>query len=67
MRDVSAKLVLSWVQEGLKRCIVPDLWTYDSYGAVRNAFDAGGYPYITRELGPGNQDFFGTCELALSF
>jgi hypothetical protein len=44
------------------------LWTYDLYGPVRNAFDAG--KSITRAsgrgLGPENQDFFGPCEMASS-
>jgi hypothetical protein len=39
------------------------LWTYDLYGHVRNAFDAG--KSITRASGrglsPGNRDFFGRC------
>ncbi len=66
MRDASAKLVLSWVQEGWRGGLSRNgyLWTFDLDGAVRNAFDAGSYSYITRELGPGNQYFFGTCEMA---
>jgi hypothetical protein len=45
-----------------------NLRTYDFYGPVCNAFDAG--KSITRAsgrgLGPGNQDFFGPCEMASS-
>ncbi len=41
------------------------LRTYDLYGTVCNAFDAG--KSITRAsgrgLGPGNQEFFGPCEM----
>jgi hypothetical protein len=44
------------------------LWTYNLYGPIRNAIDAG--KSITRAsgrgLGPGNRDFFGPCEIALS-
>ncbi len=44
------------------------LRTYDLYVPVCNAFDAG--KSITRAsgrgLGPGNQDFFGPCEMASS-
>jgi hypothetical protein len=44
------------------------LWTYDLYSPVRNAFDKG--TTITRASGrglvPGNQDFLGTSEMALS-
>ena len=44
------------------------LWTYDLYGLLRNAFDAG--KSITRAsgrgLGPGKQDFFGPCEMLSS-
>jgi hypothetical protein len=42
--------------------------TYDLYGPVRNVFDSGRYiPWASgRELGPGNGEFFGTCEMASS-
>jgi hypothetical protein len=44
------------------------LWTYDLYGHVRNAFDAGNFiPRASgRGLGPGKGDFFGPCEMASS-
>jgi hypothetical protein len=40
-------------------CIKP-LCTYDSYGHVRNALDAGSIHYEGKweGLGPGNRDFF---------
>jgi hypothetical protein len=40
------------------------LWTYELYGTIRNAFDAGKYimRVSVRGLGPGNRDFFGPCE-----
>jgi hypothetical protein len=41
------------------------LLTYDLHGSIHNAFDAG--KSITRAsgrgFGPGNQDFFGPCEM----
>jgi hypothetical protein len=44
------------------------LFTYDLYGPVRNAFDAGSIHYGGKVGGlvPGNRDFFGPCEMALS-
>ncbi len=50
-------------------CCISYLWTYDLYGPIRNAFDAG--KSITRAsgrgLGPGNRDFSGPCEMASSY
>jgi hypothetical protein len=44
------------------------LCTYDLYGPVRHAFDAGSIHTRAsgRGLGPGNRDFFGPCEMASS-
>jgi hypothetical protein len=44
------------------------LCTYDLFGPVRNAFDAGSIHYEGKweGVGPGNRDFFGPCEIASS-
>jgi hypothetical protein len=44
------------------------LWTYDLYCPVHNAFDVGKSITWTsgRGVGPGNQDFFGPCDIASS-
>ncbi len=45
------------------------LCTYDLYGPVCNAFDAGSIHYEGKwegGFGPGNQEFFRPCEMALS-
>jgi hypothetical protein len=41
------------------------LWTFDLYGPVRNAFDAGNSIMRAsgRGLSPGNRDFFGLFEM----
>jgi hypothetical protein len=42
------------------------LCTYNLYGPVRNAFDAGSIRYMGKWEGvvPGNREFFGPCEMA---
>jgi hypothetical protein len=44
------------------------LWTFDLYTPVCNAFDVGKSITMAsgRGSGPGNQDFVGPCEMALS-
>ncbi len=44
------------------------LCTYDLYVPVGNAFDAGSIHYEgnSEGLGPGNQEFFGPCDMESS-